>query len=688
MHLQHAVTKQEDMIRYRVTDKKLEPIGNYTVIKNYTVLQEIYARNPSKGNPLAILVYLWDNMEPQHEWQHESIAKRVARKPYSSQVNRLNVSDVNECNYPHICGARGTCRNTAGSYKCDCPRGLTGKHCDTDFEECKEQPSLCQPHGKCIDIYGSYICHCDPGWTGSNCEKDLDECKSGEVVCFNGGNCINTDGSYTCTCTQKWTGRQCREDMNECADAKCINGYCIDMQGKHSCTCYPGFTGERCTDEINKCDANPCVNGLCVDGRRVGEFKCICQEGYGGVDCSLSDNPCIPSPCQNEAPCVINMSSPYGYSCTCKEGFFGGICEVAEPLACPQVGECSVEVDRETCLFVSKGPQFLFSNDRCTHEHLNATLYAFKFPTGYNEWFVPYHFFWTRPGYCKYFDMRGWVYLVYRNAWLITGVERKGYDRRVVYLQHGVTKKLDSIAYTISGDTLQPDGGQGIISTVEILNQVERKAPTRENPVAIIARIGDIRPSDGKQEVVTLDELRKRDEEQSYKSGRPLEHRATCVYPSLRKVCKTFNENNGECQCHLGYTGTFCNIDFEECKEQPSLCQPHGKCIDIFGSYICHCDPGWTGSNCEKDLDECKSGEVVCFNGGTCINTDGSYTCTCTQKWTGKQCREDINECADAKCINGYCIDMQGKHSCTCYPGFTGERCTDSENNFFEFIGH
>ncbi|KFD48725.1 hypothetical protein M513_10436 [Trichuris suis] len=517
LHLQHAVTKKEDMIAYRKTDKKFEPIGNYTVIANYTVMEEVYARNPSKENPLAIMVYLWDNNAPQHEWQHVRTLAEVLPRDQSDAggytrpsraacvfpslrrlcmlfnertgeyINECEQSpckngeckntrgsyycmckdgwigkhcetDVDECNYASICGSRGTCRNTPGSFQCDCITGLTGKHCDYDVEECSLQPIPCEPHGKCIDTFGSYLCHCFPGWTGKKCNDDFNECTSGEQVCFNGGTCTNTVGSYSCACTERWTGPTCREpadlcnqlecvnglcvqkedgfhveckcyvgwsgdsckidrdeceekkdlcskngvcsdrsgnytctchvgytgkncekDINECAMANCVNGYCVDLVGGHSCNCYPGWTGERCVDKlsacdysgykcvkgtcvsqgkvprcncsagytgdhceikINKCDAEPCVNGLCVDGQRLGEFKCICQEGYGGFDCSIEDNRCIPPPCHNGAPCVINKRLRYGYSCTCKDGYFGNLCEGAICLPTPRLSSC------------------------------------------------------------------------------------------------------------------------------------------------------------------------------------------------------------------------------------------------------------------------------------------------------------------------------------------------------------
>lgn len=38
--------------------------------------------------------------------------------------------DVNECLENNPCMNNGTCSNTRGSYRCACPSGWTGKHCE------------------------------------------------------------------------------------------------------------------------------------------------------------------------------------------------------------------------------------------------------------------------------------------------------------------------------------------------------------------------------------------------------------------------------------------------------------------------------------------------------------------------------------------------------------------------------
>lgn len=45
------------------------------------------------------------------------------------------------------------------------------------------------------------------------------------------------------------------------------------------------------------------------------------------------------------------------------------------------------------------------------------------------------------------------------------------------------------------------------------------------------------------------------------------------------------------CKCRDGFTGTFCEIDINECQSSP--CQNGGTCIDLENSYACYCPDGY-----------------------------------------------------------------------------------------------
>ncbi|CDW59626.1 protein crumbs [Trichuris trichiura] len=246
-----------------------------------------------------------------------------------------------------------------------------------DLDECNSDEEVCFNGGRCTNTVGSYMCTCSERWTGPKCREvgttaifvAVDLCK--KLDCIN-GLCVAKEKVFEveCKCYMGWSGDRCTIDVNECANAGCINGYCIDLVNGYKCECYigftgascaielspcdyvsydcgkgwcvakgkipfclclPGYTGLHCEQAINKCERDPCVNdGLCVVNEWMNQFECICGPNYSGLDCSIYNNPCIPSPCKNDASCTINETSPYGYTCLCKPGFYGGICEAIE----------------------------------------------------------------------------------------------------------------------------------------------------------------------------------------------------------------------------------------------------------------------------------------------------------------------------------------------------------------------
>lgn len=65
-----------------------------------------------------------------------------------------------------LCKNGGQCEDGVGGYKCNCPAGFTGDHCEGDLNECKTRP--CHSHGSldCIQLVNNYQCRCRLGYTG------------------------------------------------------------------------------------------------------------------------------------------------------------------------------------------------------------------------------------------------------------------------------------------------------------------------------------------------------------------------------------------------------------------------------------------------------------------------------------------------------------------------------------------
>ncbi|XP_044850507.1 adhesion G protein-coupled receptor E5-like [Mauremys mutica] len=98
--------------------------------------------------------------------------------------------------------------------------------------------------------------------------------------------------------------------------------------------------------------------------------------------------------------------------------------------------------------------------------------------------------------------------------------------------------------------------------------------------------------------------------------------------------------------------------DIDECQGlNPPDCGPHANCTNVPGSYSCSCIDGYEPSagkakfinasekSCQ-DIDECQRNATICEPHGNCINMPGSYMCKCSwgfgksQKDTAKICTE------------------------------------------------
>ncbi|XP_055854363.1 protein crumbs isoform X1 [Episyrphus balteatus] len=143
--------------------------------------------------------------------------------------------------------------------------------------------------------------------------------------------------------------------------------------------------------------------------------------------------------------------------------------------------------------------------------------------------------------------------------------------------------------------------------------------------------------------------------------------------------CLTTEPTPPICQCSIGYTGRFCEIDINECDPEP--CQNGGECKDSIGSYSCNCTgTGFEGQMCEIDIDECQTGPVKCGGRGVCMNTRGSFKCLCEVKLCGSECNV-LDPCQQQDmCMNGgicveACTDV-ADYYCNCTDGFGGKNCS------------
>jgi hypothetical protein len=135
------------------------------------------------------------------------------------------------------------------------------------------------------------------------------------------------------------------------------------------------------------------------------------------------------------------------------------------------------------------------------------------------------------------------------------------------------------------------------------------------------------------------------------------------------------------CTCRVGYAGSECTLDLDECASKP--CTNGAHCSDSTtspqvapGVFVCACRVGFSGPTCLSDVDECASGP--CVNGATCkestsldastlVVPHGRYVCTCVAGFEGTNCAHDTNECMSNPCKhNGTCVESGSNHPELC----------------------
>ncbi|KAM8810851.1 cubilin [Eudromia elegans] len=112
------------------------------------------------------------------------------------------------------------------------------------------------------------------------------------------------------------------------------------------------------------------------------------------------------------------------------------------------------------------------------------------------------------------------------------------------------------------------------------------------------------------------------------------------------------------CSCTSGYTGS--GYGPSGCSPLSDICElqnpcANGQCLPTISGYFCVCNMGWTGTNCTEDIDECASNP--CQNGGTCTDGVGGYSCECPSAWTGPHCQQAQHVCG------GYLSGSRGTFS-------------------------
>uniref|UniRef100_A0A3Q3WAP9 Adhesion G protein-coupled receptor L4 n=1 Tax=Mola mola TaxID=94237 RepID=A0A3Q3WAP9_MOLML len=160
----------------------------------------------------------------------------------SSLMDPCRLSDICDS-----CHRLATCRATNRSNDaCFCIHGYTGDgttFCNDD-NECQNVTNICGDRGNCTNTAGSYYCTCDSGYTSTGLARfqpndgtdciDIDECESGEL-CGPNSHCHNTNGSFYCTCQRDYIPTSGTQHFHPARGVRCKGQYEERKAHSHKC---------------------------------------------------------------------------------------------------------------------------------------------------------------------------------------------------------------------------------------------------------------------------------------------------------------------------------------------------------------------------------------------------------------------------------------------------------------------
>ncbi|CAC5398487.1 Fibropellin-3 [Mytilus coruscus] len=122
-------------------------------------------------------------------------------------------------------------------------------------------------------------------------------------------------------------------------------------------------------------------------------------------------------------------------------------------------------------------------------------------------------------------------------------------------------------------------------------------------------------------------------------------------------MCQDLLENNFKCLCPITgrYTEPKCEQVSDLCSQDP--CGSHGECHDYSVRYQCICEAGWTGKHCEVNINDCEENPNGCLYNGTCMDQVNGYSCTCYHEFSGDRCKDKSDFCSINPCPEGICYE-------------------------------
>eukprot|EP00058_Branchiostoma_floridae_P018886 XP_002604375.1 hypothetical protein BRAFLDRAFT_73361 [Branchiostoma floridae] len=594
------------------------------------------------------------------------------------------------------CTNGGTCLGGWGNFTCLCTPEYAGLQCERPQLCSYPLQDPCQNGAVCFPLPGGAGAHCVclTGFTGDLCQTNIDDCQNDP--CGLHGRCVDGVNSYSCVCDVGYQGQHCQEQLQLCRPNPCRNhGFCCAygqpcgqhlQPGERECYCANGYTGQFCQVELDECSQPdvdpPCLNGgLCVDAIEWAVPSpgtvlnlCLFSWVYRTIlRCTHVYSNAIYQHYVLDTgnDCFIKYLSSCADICTHTDGVRGTNTD----------GIYSINTD---------GVYSINRNDICS---TNADgIYSIN-----------------RDDICS--TNADGIYSINRDDICSTNTDGI-YSINRDDICSTNTDETASVAPT----QMASDAPTQMASDAP--TQMASTAPTQMMSTATTQTISTAPPSPcdsnpcqngGSCDVDSLgwfctcidDWLGQMCELDPF----------VCIPdPCVQGFCFPLN-GAAFCDCFHGFTGTWCEVAIVDCDPDPCV---FGRCsVGEQGFYQCECEPGYGGVNCSETVSVCAS--QPCLNGGTCVeDNNASFNCSCADEsdqfsaqfppsdhgsqivrsvgyvqmtrcdcpsgYYGDEC-EQVDWCADHPCQNNGTCSLQTSpdsslpYSCLCLPQYFGAHC-------------
>uniref|UniRef100_A0A673XR27 Neural EGFL like 1 n=1 Tax=Salmo trutta TaxID=8032 RepID=A0A673XR27_SALTR len=215
--------------------------------------------------------------------------------PAFIRVDDYSCTEHDECaSGQSSCDDNAICTNTIRGHLCTCKPGYVGNG-SICIAFCEEG---CRSGGTCVS---PNTCICPSGFTGRHCETDVDECATQTDTCWNDSVCVNLPGGFDCMCTSgpacsgdclheeglKHNGQEWNLSLDRCSLCSCKDGRTFCR--RRECDCVEPEADLFCCPECDSRKSSQCLHqsGHTLYNSRdswiYGCQQCRCLEGE--VDC-------------------------------------------------------------------------------------------------------------------------------------------------------------------------------------------------------------------------------------------------------------------------------------------------------------------------------------------------------------------------------------------------------------------